>query len=162
MAQPRFLLAAARALRKKGLHLAVETSGHWPSKLSQFLVSRFDLVIFDVKHVDAGKFRKSTGRDNEIILSNLKRLLASRVRMELRLPLIPGFNSGEADLAAIARWLRRHTPFPPLRVLPFHRLAVAKQESLGLPYPYATAPLQTPEEIGAAADLLRGEGIPVM
>jgi pyruvate formate lyase activating enzyme len=119
-------------------------------------------VIFDVKHVDAKKFRKATGKDNGIILANLKRLLASSVRMELRLPLIPGFNDGEKDLEAIARRLNRCRPVAPLRILPFHRLAVAKQSSLGLPYPYASAPLQAEGEIEAAADLLRSHGIPLL
>jgi pyruvate formate lyase activating enzyme len=31
LAQPRFLMAAARVLRKRGLHLAVETSGYFPA-----------------------------------------------------------------------------------------------------------------------------------
>jgi pyruvate formate lyase activating enzyme len=162
LAQPRFLFAAARVLKKRGLHLAVETSGFWPPKLVGDLVRWFDLVIFDVKHVDPRKFRKATGRDNKVILGNLGRLIASRAAMELRLPLIPGFNDGEADLLAIARWLKRHPPVAPLRILPFHRLAAAKQASLGLPYPFASAPLQTKEEIEAAARLLAGEGIPVL
>jgi pyruvate formate lyase activating enzyme len=162
LAQPRFLFAAARDLRRHGLHVAVETSGDWPPRLAGSLARGVDLVIFDLKHVDPRKFREATGRGNGTLLRNLEHLLRSSVDMEIRLTLIPGFNEGEEDLGAIALWLRKRRRIPPVRLIPFHRLAAAKQVPLGRPYPFASAPLLPEDVLLSAKTLLRREGLEVL
>jgi pyruvate formate lyase activating enzyme len=159
LAQPDFVLACARALRAAGIHTAVETAGFWPRRLLPEVAS-FDLVLFDLKHVDRRKFRQVIGKGPGPILDNLAALLAAGRPLELRLTLVPGFNDDAADLRAIARWLRRHEPgAAPVLLQPFHRLAVAKAGLLGRPYPFAGQPPSTRVHLEAAAALLRGEGV---
>lgn len=157
LAQPEFLFTCARALKERGIHLAVETSGFWPDKLREHLVEWFDLILYDLKHVDSDKFNKVTGKDNEIVLNNLKQLLTAGVAIEVRITLIPGFNDTTADLTAIANWLTNCARLPPVRLLPFHRLAVAKQALFSQAYPYAEHDPLSEKQLLEARETLKRE-----
>ena len=66
----------------------------------------------------------------------------SGVRLIVRVPVVPGFNDGDASLGAIldfAAGLTREVAF-----IPFHRLAEAKYRRLGRPYPSENAAQPTP------------------
>ncbi|MFC1654662.1 glycyl-radical enzyme activating protein, partial [Myxococcota bacterium] len=52
LAQPDFLFACASRLKSNSVHLAIETSGYWPAKYVEMISKTFDLVLFDLKHVD--------------------------------------------------------------------------------------------------------------
>lgn len=162
LAQPGFLFACTGAFRSRGIHCAVETAGFWPSALVENVVKSFDLVLFDLKHVDPEKFSRAIGRNNDVILRNLKDLLARDVQIEMRIALIPGFNESDPDLTTMARWLKDCEQVPPVRLLPFHRLAVSKQALFDRPYPYAAVVPLPERRISEAAALLAGEGIPVV
>ncbi len=138
LAQPEFLFACAGKLHEIGVHLAVETSGYWPVKFADRICGLFDLVLFDLKHVDPDKCRKFLGTRSKNALVNLKRLLASSIAMEIRITLIPGFNDSSADLAAMAGFLAELPRRPPVRLQAFHRLAVSKQDLFARSYPYAS------------------------
>jgi pyruvate formate lyase activating enzyme len=134
LGQAAFLFAAAAALRRAGIHVAVETSGLFPRRLVDRLAHEVDYVLWDVKHVDARKLRGTIGSGMEAARANLRRLLAGSVPVELRITLVPGFNDSAADVAAIARWIVGGARIPPVRLLGFHRLAVAKQALFSRPY----------------------------
>ena len=159
LAQPEFVLAAARALRGKKIHVAVETSGFWPEALREKVAETFDLILFDLKHVNPEKFRKATGKDNRGILDNLKGLIEPGVSLEIRIPLIPGFNNSPEDLREIAGYLKGLSRVPPVTLLPFHRLARSKEGRFDRKYPYADFLPISEKELATAKTLLRGEGI---
>lgn len=159
LAQPEFVLGAARALRGKEIHVAVETSGFWPETLREKVAEAFDLVLFDLKHVNPDKFRKATGKDNRGILDNVRGLIGKGGSVEIRIPLIPGFNNSPEDLQEIAVFLKGLPPVPPVTLLPFHRLARTKEGRFDRKYPYADFPPMSEQELAEAKALLRGEGI---
>jgi pyruvate formate lyase activating enzyme len=161
MLQPAFLLACARALRAHGVHVALETAGLWPEKLADAAVSRFDLVLFDVKHVEPERFHTTLGKPNDAILLNLARVLDSPVAMELRLTLVPGFNDSPDDLRAIARWLAHRPRRPEITLQAFHRLAAAKQALFACSYPYARVEPARRDRIVESAAILECAGLAV-
>ena len=137
MAQPDFAMDVARALReKKGVHVALETSGFFPKRLAPRIAEHFDLVLFDLKHVNRARCRKILGKDYvPRALANLEALLEAGTEVRIRVTLVPGFNDSEADLAAIAK---RLAPLgAPVQVQPFHRLATSKAPLYGAAYAYA-------------------------
>ncbi len=137
MAQADFLFACARKLREIGVHLAVETSGYWPAKFTGKVCELFDLVLFDLKHVDPNKCKKFIGTGCKNAIQNLGRLLDRGMAVEVRITLIPGFNDSDADLSALAGFLSNQAGKPPVRLQAFHRLAVSKQDLFERSYPYA-------------------------
>jgi len=137
LAQAPFLFACARELKKRGIHLAVETSGYWPPRHVAELCRTFDLVLFDLKHVEHAECEHWLGRSCARALGNLTALLAGGVDVEVRITLVPGFNDSDADIEKMAVFLNGLEPRPAVSLLPFHRLAVSKQDLFDRKYPFA-------------------------
>ncbi len=157
--QADFVFECAARLAAEKIHVAVETAGLWPSRHVPLLAERADLVLFDLKHGDPDVLRERLGVDASSILDNLEALLASDVELELRLTLVPGFNTGAEDLGAIARLLRRMPRVPAVTLQAFHRLATGKAGLHGAPYAYAAVAPPSETELQAAARQLEDEGV---
>ncbi len=159
--QHTFVLSCARALRAKGVHVAVETAGLWARSIAAEVAGGVDLVLFDLKHADPSRMTAALGRGAALVLPNLSALLASEVELELRVTLIPGFNDSPADLDTLVRWLTRAPRVPPIRLVPFHRMATAKHTLHGTVYPYAPVTPPARADCARAASLLAARGLPV-
>lgn len=159
MLQADFVLECAAGLAAENIHVAVETAGLWPSRHVPLLAERADLVLFDLKHGDPDTLRRRLGVDAISILENLEALLARDVEIELRVTLVPGFNTGEEDLGAIARFLRGMPRVPEVALQPFHRLAAGKAGLYGASYAYAGVAPPSEAELEKAARMLEGEGV---
>lgn len=87
-----------RALCGEQWHLCVETSLNVPWEKVRTAAGCIDMFIIDCKDVNPEIYRRYTGRENTLMLDNLRRLLAmvGPERVILRLPLIPAYNT-EAD-----------------------------------------------------------------
>lgn len=133
--------------RQKGLHVVMETAGAVPWRLLEPLLELVDVVFYDFKFASALRHRAYTRRDNLEILANLKRLLdRSRERsftpvVRVRMPVVPGINSGDAEIAQAAAVLRT-LRIEQLVLLPYNRLWEAKlpaldtrRQPLGIPEP---------------------------
>ena len=155
MAQPDLLLACARELRGRGVHVAVETSGFWDARHVAAVAGGFDLVLFDLKHTDGERFAGATGQALEPVLANLRALHQAGANLELRVTLVPGFNDAAEDLRSMAEWLLTHQVKAPVTLQPFHRMATAKQQRLGRRYPYADTPPVSREQLENAEETLR-------
>lgn len=105
---PEYLAALAGALKRRGVHLVVETGGDFDGeRFVHELLPLIDLTYFDVKVADADLHRRHCGRDNRRILDNLALLLArAPERVEVRMPLVPGITATPENLQAVARRLR--------------------------------------------------------
>jgi pyruvate formate lyase activating enzyme len=126
----RALLAAARA---HGLHTCVQTSAAVPRASLAAVLDVVDLFQVDLKHMDARRHEELTGAGPARIHANL-RFLLERAPVEVRLPVLPGLNDDERNLAATARFVVKHCPAGArtLHLVPYHRLYLHKYEELGL------------------------------
>lgn len=154
LAQPDFLFACAEKLKEKNIHLAIETSGYWPAKYIEKIQETFDLVLYDLKHVDLKKCKQSLGTGSQNALHNLKAILATKHPVEVRITLIPSFNDSDDDLKSMAAFLNTGNHRPDVLIQPFHRLAVSKQELFDRPYPFADFTPTMPEFLERAAQIL--------
>ncbi len=149
------LLQRAKA---HGLHTAIETCGHAPWKTVKKIVAVTDLVIYDVKHLDAAQHKKLTGVGNKRILQNLHKLRKGHHEVLVRLPLIPDINDATDDLQASADFLKQ-LGIDQVEVIPYHEFAAAKYELLGRPYhlhdrkPYTAKQLAEKQQTLAACGI---------
>jgi len=120
-------------LRQAGVHVAVDTAGHVPFEDIARIVDSVDLFLYDIKHMDPEKHREATGSDNRLILENLERLAGLDACIVIRVPVVPGFNAGEAEIEAIAKHVAT-LGLHRLDLLPFHQYARSKYASLGREY----------------------------
>lgn len=82
--------------------LNVETSLNVPTENLSSILSAINTLIIDLKDVDANIYLHYTGKNNDIVLQNL-RLIADCGRQHdcvIRLPLIPEFNTEENRAAS--------------------------------------------------------------
>jgi pyruvate formate lyase activating enzyme len=156
-AQPELLRALALRLHCLGLHLALETCGHFPWAGNAEALARMDLVHLDLKHLDSGAHRRLTGVPNDLILANALRLAEAGIPLVLRLPLVPGHNDDPANLAATARFSVR-LGRPPLQVMPYHTLGLGKYQALGLACPLAGLEPPGAEAVARARQVLADHG----
>lgn len=129
--QPEFAVAVLEGCRVQGIHTAIETCGACDWDRLERLVSRSDLVLYDLKLIDDDAHRRWTGASNRRILCNAERLVGHDVR--IRVPLIPGITDTAENLRGIFAFMRR-TGFSAVELLPYNPSAGAKYEWLDLRY----------------------------
>ncbi len=115
--------------KREGLHTTLDTCGYAPWPSIRELLEYVDLVLFDIKHLDAAKHAEATGRDNRLILENAKRI-AKRKPMRVRVPLIPGFNDSAAVVGEIVAFVRQELGGAAIDLLPYNRLGEIKYDFL--------------------------------
>ena len=132
LCQPDFLWALLKECGRLEIHCAVDTSGYVDPETLLKTAELADLFLFDLKVLDPLKHRTHTGVDNSIILSNLKLLSAAGAEIMIRIPLIPGFNDDEYDIAAAGEFIAGLPQRHAVHLLPYHRAANGKYRKLGL------------------------------
>ena len=156
--QPEFSIALLRALRERGVHTAVETTGYAAPEVFRAVAEQADLLLFDIKHWDGERHRQGTGVTNELPLANMK--LAIRMGKDVlpRLPVIPGFNDSLEDVKGFALRLRE-VGASRVQLLPFHQFGQRKYEMLGRPYELSHVAQLHPEDLEDYRHAFLAEGI---
>ncbi len=120
--------------RLDGVHVLLDTSGDAAEDDFRTVVSRADLVHYDLKLVDPEAHRRWTGIDNARILANLQVLETLGTLCVVRVPLIPGVTDTNGNLTAIANTVAPLDNVLRVELLPYNRAAGGKYTALGLAY----------------------------
>ncbi|MBN2146376.1 MAG: hypothetical protein JW726_03265, partial [Anaerolineales bacterium] len=126
-----------------------------------------DLVLFDIKLLDAALHQQHTGVTNERILENLLyikdyiRRPEHSIDLWIRTPLIPGATTGDANLLGIGSYLAEHVDGLLTRweLCAFNNLCREQYKRLGLEWAYAQTPLMSAEELAHCAQVAKSSGI---
>lgn len=161
LSQPTFLDALLTACHHREIHVALDTSGFAPAAVVDRILPRLQLVLFDLKIMDADRHRRYTGVSNRIILENLKRIAGSGTPVRLRLPLIPGMTDDDANLTDIVRFAGSLETLDGIDLLPFHRIGEEKYRRLGLVDTMAGASPLSPLRVAEIKDIFEREGFVV-
>ncbi len=94
--QPEFLLRLLSLCKEKGINTVVDTSGYASWKTIEKSIDFVDLFLYDIKDHLSERHKVTTGVGNDIILSNLARLIDS-AEVVVRIPVIPGCNLKNRD-----------------------------------------------------------------
>ncbi|MDJ0816927.1 MAG: glycyl-radical enzyme activating protein [Desulfobacterales bacterium] len=158
-----YVKAVLSGCRERGIHTAIETSGHVPWENFEAVLPLIDAILIDIKVHDSGRHRELTGHGNARIMSNIERIDRSGFPIDLyiRIPLVPGINDSEANLLATARYCKGLKKFKELHILPYHRMGVASYRFLDMKYPLEKIESPNIEMIEAKVARLKQEGIEV-
>lgn len=143
------------ACKREGLHTAVESCLHVPWSYIEPSLPHLDLLLADLKHVDDVRFLQWTRGHASRVLRNLHRLAERGVPMQIRVPLIPGFNADRESVRAIISEAAKLATVHEIHFLPYHTLGMGKYALLGLPYDAPLKPLADPDLLAFADDLAR-------
>ena len=131
MLQIEFLTKILKACKENGIHTAVDTAGHVPYERFEQILPYTDLFLYDVKCFDSDKHRQYTGVENQLILKNLKRLLATGTPVWVRIPIIPTFNDTVEEMQKIKAFLSSYGAPEKVELLPYHAMGEHKYAAIG-------------------------------
>jgi pyruvate formate lyase activating enzyme len=159
MAQAEFAAALLAECRRQGIHTAMETCGYAPWPQLAALAAHLDLVLYDLKHMNAVEHRRLTGVPNEIILANLLNLGRVGVPVIVRVPVIPGCNDSEVNLTALAAFVAQVSSLLHVELLPYHGYGAPKYRHAGRGYPLAGLEPPASAHLEELAGLVRSRGV---
>lgn len=157
--QSDFCVELLALLRQDGLHCAVDTCGNVPWTAFEKVIPLTDLFLYDLKHMDSAKHREGTGAGNELILDNLRRLAECGRPIEIRMPIIPGYNDDEAGIRQAGAFLAALPNINAVKVLGYHSLARSKYLAIGREDTMPEVPSPSQAELQQVADILKLCGI---
>lgn len=150
MLQPAFVTALFEEAHRRGIHTALDTAGEPFTRkepdfsVFQRLIDSTDLVLLDIKHIDAEAHKKLTGHDNQNILDFARFLSERKVPVWIRYVLVPGINDDLDSLRRTRAFLDTLSNVEQVDILPYHTLGIYKWEELG--YTYTLRDVDPPDE----------------
>lgn len=135
LCQPEFARDLLRAAKESGINTAMESMGCAPYETIEKILPYLDTYLMDIKHTNPMKHKEFTGRSNELMLENAKKIAESgQTNLVIRVPVIPGFNDRVDEIESIARFSDKLEGVKKIHLLPYHRLGQDKYDGLGREY----------------------------
>ena len=129
MLYPEYLREIAKRCYACGISVAIDTAGAVPRESFEEVMPYTDIFLYDVKCIDSDLHKKGTGVSNKLILENLDFLIASKKRIIVRVPVIPGFNEGE-EMERVKRFCESRALT--YELLPYHTFGEDKRRALDM------------------------------
>ena len=135
LCQPEFAGALLRAAKERGISTAIESMACAKWETIETILPYLDTYLMDIKHTNPAKHKEFTGRSNELMMENARKVaLSGKTRLVIRVPVIPTFNDTVEEIQGIARFADTLPGVDKIHLLPYHRLGQDKYEGLGRPY----------------------------
>lgn len=130
LAQPEFAAKLAKALTEQGVRVNIDTCGFVSRSALDGVIPYTDTFLYDLKAVDPQVHKACTGQDNKIILENLDYLCSRGCKIEIRYPLVMGYNDSECE--KIGAFLQGKPGITKIKVLQYHNFSASRYEALGM------------------------------
>jgi len=158
--QPGFLKALLMALKHRGIHTAVDTSGFCPQDDLMAIAGLTDLFLFDIKMMDEQKHRHYTGVSNQPIIRNLMVLGQIHSHIWIRIPVIPGINDDDENIQSTARLAASIPGVRQINLLPYHHMGVSKFRRFNRPGSPSDIPGLSEDRLNQLVHRVAEYGIP--
>lgn len=135
LCQPQFARDLLRAAKETGITTAMESMACAKWEVIESILPYLDQYLMDIKHINPEKHKEFTGRSNELMLENARKVAASGMtELSIRVPVIPTFNDTPEEIRDIAWFADKLPGVKRIHLLPYHRLGQDKYEGLGREY----------------------------
>jgi len=159
MMQDRFAARLLAAVKKMGVHTAIETNGYYGERLSDDEIRNIDLVILDMKAFTKTQHELVTGLGNADVLEFCNRLSELKRPMWLRYVLVPGLTDIPEEMEAIADFAMSLGVVERVEILPFHQMGRYKWERLNLDYKLEDTQSPSHELVAKAVSIFTAAGL---
>ena len=158
--QDRFAVRLLDAVKKMGVHTAMETNGFFGERLSDEELKVIDLVILDMKAFSPEQHERVTGiKDNAEVFHFARRLADLKRPMWLRYVLVPGLTDVDEEMQQMAKFAASLGVVERVEILPFHQLGEYKWERLKLDYKLMDTKPPSGELIANAIGIFQEAGL---
>ena len=159
--QPGFLRECIRLMKENNIHTALDTCGYTQPEQYAEVIAGVDLVLFDLKHTDAGLHQAFTGSSPEPVLHNLRSVAQTGRPLVVRIPLVPDFNMSEPVYGEMAEILKELPSLKQIDLLPYHHIASHKYTRLGMKYQMKGVKEPSKAEVDKAFEFFKSRGFKV-
>ena len=157
---PYFTLEILHELGCHGIHRVVDTSLYAPAEVVEEVAAACELMLVDLKIMDAEKHKQLTGVTNEQILQNIRWLDLHQCHFSIRIPLIEGVNADDDNMAQTARFLDSLSWVGDVHLLPYHDVGRDKHRRMWSSFNPQQLAMSTPSDecLQHCAMMLEGKG----
>ena len=141
-----FMMQVLPALKKMGIHTAVDTTCFVSNERLKQIAPYVDLFLIDLKIIDDELHKTYTGVSNQLILENIDWLVKENKKIRIRIPVIPDRNYNDESLNAFLSFLA-NKKIESVDLLPFHAIASAKYTRFGMENKMGKTPSLKKEEL---------------
>jgi pyruvate formate lyase activating enzyme len=146
---------------QESIHTNLETSGIFSFERSSQVLSKFDLIYFDLKILDPARHRQHLGGGYELIEKNARALVGMGLPVEFRMPVIPGFTDGEGNIECVADLLL-DLGQTGIHLLAYHNMGEAKIDIIQGRQPYLGLDRLSDERLAEVEAGFRHRGIEIV
>ena len=165
--QPDFSAALLQHLKEKGSNTAIDTCGVCSTSSLNKVLPYTDIVLFDLKEIDAEKHRTFTGQHNQRIFDNLLYIrdyilnVAPEKVLWIRTPLIPAATVTPENITGLGGFIAKNLAGMVQRweLCAFNNLCRDKYRRLGVTWQYAGTPLMTKDTVRELEQYARQSGV---
>lgn len=156
LAQPAFAVALAKMLKEMGIGVYIDTCGYATRDTFEKIIPHTEKFLYDIKACNSATHQKCTGRDNLLIWDNLRFLCDRGCNVEIRYPLVMGYNDGECE--GVAKRLGELRGIDKIKVLQYHGFSASRYEALGMKNPLPNTKT-TAGDIDRAVEIFKHYGL---
>ena len=136
--QSEFLLETLKLCKKNKINTAIDTSGCADN--FEEILDYTDLVILDVKAIEADNYKKLTAQKIDKFENFLKVCQQKKKKLWIRQVIVPGFNDTEEDILKLKEYISQIKNVKKVELLPYHDMAKEKYKELGMKYKLENTP----------------------
>lgn len=148
--QAKELIELFKLLKQNGFNTCIDTNGSVFNESVKELLKYTDLVLLDVKQMNAARHKKLTGTTNSRTLVFSDYLAQQNIPTWIRYVLVPDYSNDKADIHALGKHIQKMTNVHKLEIQPYHKLGEHKYEALGWKYHLTDVPTNTVEQLASA------------
>jgi pyruvate formate lyase activating enzyme len=134
LAQAEFLTEFFRLCQQNGIHTCLDTSGVGLGGDYAELLKSTNLVLLDIKHTSAEKFKELTLVDKARTQPFYEALNNSNAEVWIRQVIMPNYNDNLEYLHTLANEIKNIHNIKKIEFLPYHTMAESYYEKLNMPY----------------------------
>ena len=130
--QSEFVLETIKLLKKNSIHTVLDTAG--VGENYDDILKLVDLVILDVKAVEADEYKFITGREMTDFNLFLDKCISLNKKLWLRQVIVPNINDNEEHVLKLKEFAKNIPNVEKIELLPYHSMAKEKYQKLGILY----------------------------
>lgn len=155
--QAEFICEVISLVKKKGLHIAIDTCGEVDNTETDKLLSMIDLVLLDIKMTTEEDYKKYTGGSLSKVMTFLDKLEKLGKETWIRHVVVPDINDSEEDIKRLAALIKGYSCISKVELLPYKSLCIEKYRMLGIPYALENTPQMSKEKLELLEKVLQNE-----
>jgi len=136
------------ALQKKGIHVALDTSGF---PYSEKLIAAADLILLDVKHTEPEGYLQLTSVPIDSMLKTLDYIKKIKKPFWVRQVTIPTITDSDEQVLKLKELSQGAIK---IELLAYHKMGIKKWKAQGIPYPLDGVPAATAEIMDRARAII--------